>query len=67
MCSYKETLRLEKEAKKREELEKYKQNTPGLTGNLLPRGGAGPGPAASSSLSASATKVHHRTVNNKCC
>lgn len=26
MFSYKETLRLEKEARKREELEKYKQN-----------------------------------------
>jgi hypothetical protein len=40
---YKETQRLEKEAKKREELERYKQNhvnsihTPGASGNLVPR------------------------------
>lgn len=43
---YKETQRLEKEAKKREELERYKQNhvnsihTPGASGNLVPRVGA---------------------------
>jgi hypothetical protein len=41
LCRYKEAQRLEKEARKREELERYKQHhanpVQGSAGNLLPR------------------------------